>query len=378
MNDRRILHTIIACQEVVSKSQTNSDLLQKTCDVLVKIGGLQMAWIGIIKGEIIEPQAQAGKVDGYLKSINLTCDKNDEMGCPAAMAVRTGESYLVEDILRHPTEKSWKPEALRRGYASVLSIPLVKKQQSFGSICLYAGEAGFLAKSNAEYFLTIADNLVNSIDALNMRNERYRAQYELNKTLEKLRWTLGAVIQALENAVEVRDPYTLGHQRRVADLARTIATKMNLSKDRIDGIRIGGILHDIGKIYVPAEILTKPRRLTEVEFNLVKTHPQVGYDILKKIEFPWPIGQIILQHHERIDGSGYPNGLKDKDLLLEAKILGVADVIEAMASHRPYRAALGVDVALEEIKNKRGILYDPEVVDISIGLFKDHGYTFKD
>ncbi len=197
---------------------------------------------------------------------------------------------------------------------------------------------------------------------------------ERKLSIERLRKTLGGAVQAIASLVETRDPYTAGHQRRVADLARAIATEMGLSGDQIDGIRIAGTIHDLGKISVPSEILTIPRKLTALEYSLIKNHPQSGYDILKDIEFPWPIARMIVEHHERINGSGYPNGLRGEDLLIESKILSVADVVEAMATHRPYRPALGIDAALAEITANRGILYDPEVVNACLRLFRDKGY----
>ena len=207
--------------------------------------------------------------------------------------------------------------------------------------------------------------------------ERKRAEKELEYTLEKLRKGLAGTVQAIAMTVETRDPYTAGHQRRVADLARAIATEMGLSKERIDGIRMAGIIHDMGKIPIPAEILSKPGQLTEIEFGIIRTHAKIGYDILKNIDFPWPVAQIVLQHHERIDGSGYPGGLSSENILLEARILGVADVVEAMASHRPYRPALGIDKALDEISQNRGGLYDPRVVDACLKLFAEKGFEFK-
>ena len=197
---------------------------------------------------------------------------------------------------------------------------------------------------------------------------------ERKQNIARLRKTLGGAVQAIASLVETRDPYTAGHQRRVADLARAIATEMGLSGDQIDGIRIAGTIHDLGKISVPSEILTIPRKLTALEYSLIKNHPQSGYDILKDIEFPWPIARMIVEHHERINGSGYPNGLPGEDLLIESKILSVADVVEAMATHRPYRPALGIDAALAEITANRGILYDPEVVDACLRLFHNKGY----
>jgi PAS domain S-box-containing protein len=204
-----------------------------------------------------------------------------------------------------------------------------------------------------------------------------RAEEELRNSLDKLRKITGATIQAMAQTVEVRDPYTAGHQKRVADLARAIANRMGLSSDQVDGIRMAGAIHDIGKISVPAEILSKPGLLTPLEFSLIKTHSQIGYDILKDIEFPWDIATMVLQHHERLDGSGYPQGITGERILVEAKILTVADVVEAMASHRPYRPSLGMDKALQEIAEKKGRFYDPDVVHACIQLFTENKFTFK-
>jgi PAS domain S-box-containing protein/putative nucleotidyltransferase with HDIG domain len=207
--------------------------------------------------------------------------------------------------------------------------------------------------------------------------ERRLAEEELEESYKKLRRALGGIIQATATMVEARDPYTAGHQRRVTDLARAIATEIGLTKDQIEGIRMAGIIHDIGKIIVPAEILSKPSRLSIAEFEIIKTHPQVAHDILKEIDFPWPIAQIVLQHHERMDGFGYPLGIPGPEILMEARVLAVADVVEAMASHRPYRPALGVDKALEEISKGSGKSYDPEVVDACLKLFKEKRYELK-
>ncbi len=206
--------------------------------------------------------------------------------------------------------------------------------------------------------------------------DRKKAQDERDQVLARLRKTLGTMIQAMSVAVEARDPYTSGHQRRVAALARSIAAEMNLSRDQIEGIRMAASIHDMGKISIPAEILSMPRKLSKLEFDLVKTHSQAGHDIIKDIDFPWPIANIILQHHERIDGSGYPHGLRGDNILLEARILAVADVVEAMASYRPYRPALGLDTALEEITRNKNILYDGEVVEACLKIFREKKYEF--
>lgn len=207
--------------------------------------------------------------------------------------------------------------------------------------------------------------------------ERKQTEENLKNTLAKLRQSLGGIIKAMALTVESRDPYTAGHQRRVADLARAIADEMHLSKDQVEGIRIAGVIHDLGKISIPAEILSKPGRISDIEFSLIKTHSQVGFDILQSIEFPWPVAQIVYQHHERMDGSGYPRGLAGENILMEARVLMVADVVEAMSSHRPYRTALGVDKALEEISKNSGLVYDAKVVEACLRLFTEKKFAFK-
>ncbi|PKN35046.1 MAG: hypothetical protein CVU61_05090 [Deltaproteobacteria bacterium HGW-Deltaproteobacteria-19] len=204
--------------------------------------------------------------------------------------------------------------------------------------------------------------------------ERKRLELERQVIIDKLRKGLTATVQAISAVVEAKDPYTAGHQQRVSDLARTIACEMGLPGDQIEGIRVAGIIHDIGKISVPSEILSKPSKLSLVEFRLIQVHPEAGYEILKDVEFPWPVARAVLQHHERMDGSGYPSGLKGGDILLEARILAVADVVESMASHRPYRPTLGIEAALEEIMKNKGILYDPDVVDACLKLFREKEY----
>ena len=201
--------------------------------------------------------------------------------------------------------------------------------------------------------------------------ERKLAEQERRASAEKLEQTLFQTIEAIAATVEARDLYTAGHQRRVAVLATAIAREMGLSEHKIHGLYLAATIHDLGKIRTPAEILSKPGTLNPVEYELIKLHPQTGYDIIKDVQFPWSIAQMVLQHHERLDGSGYPQGLLGGQILLEAKILCVADVVEAMSSHRPYRPGLGVDAALAEITKQRGVFYDPDVVDSCIKLFRE-------
>lgn len=206
---------------------------------------------------------------------------------------------------------------------------------------------------------------------------RKRTEEELRESWTRLQKALAGTVEAMALTIEMRDPYTAGHQRRVGRLSCAIAQDLGLPQSQIEGLRVAGEIHDVGKIYVPAEILSKPGRLNELETSIIWTHAQVGFDILRNIDFPWPIAQIIFQHHERLDGTGYPAGLKDGRIMLEARILAVADVIEAISSHRPYRPSFGLDRALEEVRDHAGQLYDSDVVDACLRLFEERRFAFE-
>ncbi len=229
-------------------------------------------------------------------------------------------------------------------------------------------------KSQIRAELRYASNKILELEALRVHYETEKKRYLY--TLTELNQIFDQTINALAWAVQMRDPYTSAHQFRVAQLACAMARELRLDDDKTKGIYVTAILHDLGKINVPSEILSKPGKLTDVEFSLIKEHPKVGYDILRRIDFPWPVAQSVLQHHERIDGSGYPAGLCCKDILLEAKIIAVADVIESMASHRPYRTAVGLSAALEEIRINAGILYDKTIVEACLQVFAAGSFRF--
>ena len=221
---------------------------------------------------------------------------------------------------------------------------------------------------------------------LEIANRSYRRNLEqmvdertdsLQRSMKKLENAMNGIVRAIAHTVETRDPYTAGHQRRVADLAVALAQTVGFEEEMIEAVRMAAIIHDLGKISVPAEILSKPSRLTVNEFNLIKEHPLVGYNILKDIEFPWEIATMVYQHHEKLDGSGYPLGLSGDEILPESRVLTVADVVEAMASHRPYRPGLGIEIALDEIQKNQGRLYDPEVTAACQALFKEGRFSFE-
>ncbi|MFH1954292.1 MAG: HD domain-containing phosphohydrolase [Pseudomonadota bacterium] len=245
-----------------------------------------------------------------------------------------------------------------------------------------ASAVDFLKMGVYDYVAKPVDNndliftIKRALEKQDLVQEVKHLEEERRQSVERLLKAAQDTVHAIALTVEIRDPYTAGHQRGVVQIACAIAKEMSLSEHQINGIRMAGIIHDIGKISVPAEILSKPGRITENEFGIIKAHPQIAYDILKGIDFPWPVAQIVLQHHERMDGSGYPQGILGEEILTESRILAVADIVEAMASHRPYRPALGIDKALEEISQNRGILYDPEAVDACLKLFHEKGYRF--
>lgn len=243
---------------------------------------------------------------------------------------------------------------------------------------LEIGAYGYIVKpfQRSEIIINVASALRRQRLEVKSRNYREDLERMVADRTAKLEQTLDGVIQVVSLSVETRDLYTAGHQRRVAELACAIAEKMGVAVHQVKGIRMAGMIHDLGKLSVPAEILSKPGRLSEMEFAMIKGHPKVGHDILEGIEFPWPIAETVYQHHERLDGSGYPRGLKGEEIILEARILAVADVVEAMASHRPYRPSLGIEAALEEISRRRGVCYDAAAVDACTKLFREEGFKF--
>ena len=204
----------------------------------------------------------------------------------------------------------------------------------------------------------------------------HQLEKEPHQSYGKLQKFIEGIAYIITEIVEIRDPYLTGHHQRVSKLATAIAQEMKLPQDKIEGVRFASLVHDVGRVNLPTEIVSKPSKLVEVEFNLLKNHPRTGYEILKKVDFPWPIAEIVFQHQEKIDGSGYPRGLKGDEILIEAKILGVANVVEAMSSYKSYRPALSIDESLTEISKYENILFDPEVVDACLRLFKEKGFKF--
>ncbi|HEX3044310.1 MAG TPA: HD domain-containing phosphohydrolase [Bacillota bacterium] len=296
--------------------------------------------------------------------LSLYEDQNTEWSRLILAYDRNGRIELDPEGIRFPSRQLvpdgfWPQDKCR----AIVVEPLYFHEKQFGFILFEVGPLEGLI------YEVLRGELSSTLYRVFLFQERQQAENELTQSLKKIKRAMESAIQSMARTVEMRDPYTAGHQRRVSQLACAIATEMGLPADQIEGIKLAAIIHDVGKIAIPAEILSKPTKLNEIELAMIKTHPQIGYDILKTIEFPWPIAQIVLQHHRRIDGSGYPTDYDATDILLEAKIIGVADVVDAMTSLRPYRAGLGIDKALQEISFNRGLLYDPLIVDICLNLF---------
>jgi len=296
--------------------------------------------------------------------------------------IRKLRGYTVQEAMTQTLNQMLTPDSFQRlsklfaeqlalessGTADPARTVLIELEENCkdGSTIWVEVAASFLRDNNFKPngILTLTRNIT----------DRKQAEERLKETLDRLRKAFGTTIQVMVSAVEMRDPYTSGHQKKSADIARAIAMEMGLPQDKVDGIRMAGIIHDIGKLSIPTEILSKPTKLTEIEFSLIKEHARSGYEMLKDVESPWPLAEIVYQHHERMNGSGYPRNLKGDEIFMESRILAVADVVEAMASHRPYRPTLGIEAALEEIEKNRGILYDATVADACLKLFREKGY----
>ena len=342
------------------------DILEKAIDLILTLPWLVLESAGcihLVEGEsdVLVMKAQKG----LEASIRDMCGRLPFGTCLCGAAAATQEVQFagrVDDRHKRPVQ-----EIASHGH---YCVPILYAGRSLGVINVRLPKGHQRDRQDEDALVSIADTLAGII-------VRKRAEKERSDSYRKLRVALQATIQAMALTVEVRDPCTSGHQRRVAALARAIAGEMGMETDSVEGIHVAGLIHDLGKISVPAEILSKPTKLTEIEFGLIKIHPQAGYDILKEIEFQGPVAQIIHQHHERLDGSGYPAALKGAEICREARVLAVADVMEAIVSHRPYRPAKSIDTALGEISEKRGVLYDPQVVDACVRLFREKGFRFE-
>ena len=369
----RMYRTISQCNQALVHSGDELKLAHEMCRVLVEDGGYSAAWVGYAEtsaGKHIRPIAAAGIEPGEIEAMNLTWGDNERGHGPTGSTVRSGEMRVSRDVLNDPLWAPWRELALQRGYVAAAAIPLKVNDRVLGALDIYGADADAFAPDMIDLLTELAGDLAFGIGNLRVRAERMGI-------LENLELSLDHAVTAIAATVEMRDPYTAGHQRRVARLAVAIAREMGLPDDQVQGLRMAGVVHDIGKIHVPAEILSSPAKLSNAEFEIIKTHPLAGYEILKVIDFPWPVAEIVYQHHEKLDGSGYPRGLKGEEILLEARILTVADVVEAMTSHRPYRPGFGVFPALQEISRNKGKFYDAAAVEACLRIFMEQNFAWE-
>ena len=353
------------------------ELFRMCCEAIASSEAYPLAWIGVAREDpecSVEIVGAAGEAIGYLEGFEVSWSETQLGKGPAGNAIRTGTTQVVTDLAVNTTFRPWLERARANGLASTAAVPIRVNGKIFGTLMVYSRELAAFGGDEVTLLEELAGDIGYGISTRRTHSAYEASLLDRAQQALKLRANLEGAIAALAATVEHRDPYTAGHQHRVAELAVAIGRELGLEEDRLEGLRVAGSVHDIGKIYVPAEILARPGRLSANQLELVKDHARVGYDIIKGIDFPWPIAQTIYQHHERLDGSGYPQGIKGDEILLEARILAVADVTEAMSSHRPYRPGLGLEHALDEIEKGSGKLYDPQVVGACLRVFREKGY----
>ncbi len=303
-------------------------------------------------------------LDTAWKTVREESKKTGEIEAVYKLAVNSGAALWLKD------QASIEPYGSDGIFLSLGCLTVVSKEME-------AEDELQRHRDNLESTVLDRTSELTRLNGLLMREvlDRKQAENKLQKSFDQLERNLDEMINVMSQTVEVRDPYTAGHQRRATEIAVAVAREIGLPEDRVKGLQMAGRIHDIGKISIPAEILCKPGRLDDAEMQLIRRHPSIGYDILKHVDFPWPVALIVEQHHEKMDGSGYPRGLRGEEILIEARILSVADVVESISSHRPYRPSLGIQEALLEIAEHRSILYDPRVVDACLRLFQDKGFN---
>jgi PAS domain S-box-containing protein len=368
----RTLRNLVAADTAVVHATTEQTLLDDMCRVCVEVGGYRLVCIGFVEhdeAKTVRPVAWAGEHAEYIQKANLTWADTERGRGPTGAAIRTARTQINQNIEINPAMAPWRADLVGYGFKSSVALPLKSGSEVFGAVTLFAGEPDAFGLEEVDLLEELAGDLAYGIQARRDRAGRETALAALDGALK-------STVQAVAGALEMHDTYTAGHERHVADLSVAIARELGLTESLIEGLFLAGLIHDVGKINIPSEFLSKPGKLTPLEYQLIQTHVQAGYDIIKTISFPWPIAQSMLQHHERLDGSGYPNHLKGEAISIEGRILGVADVVDAMQSHRPYRPALGLDAALAEIEQGKGRLYDPAVVDACTVLFRQKGFKF--
>jgi putative nucleotidyltransferase with HDIG domain len=359
----------------MSEKQGVEAFLKAICEAITRKSAYVLAWVGIAEGGEDKPvriTAAAGTAKDYLDGLNLSWSEDRPHGNgPVGLCIRSGRIRQIEDSEENPSFEPFRDRARRSGIGSNASIPFSIARGRSGVLAVYAAHPHAFESEAIEVFQHLAEEIGHGIRSIEQEKCLLDEQMQTARMRIQLNEALSAMVSPIIAAMEMRDPYTSGHQSRVADIAVAIGKEMGWSEERLVGLRVAALVHDIGKISIPVEILTKPGQLNPGERLMINAHSETGHTILRGIPFAWPIAEIVRQHHEKLDGSGYPFGLKGDAILPEAKVLTVADIVEAMASDRPYRRAMDLNLVLEEIERQSGRLLDAEAVRICAILFRE-------
>ena len=368
----RMREAVMSCHVEILRHRDEAKLLQRICETLVEKRAYDLVWIAFPmfnQERSVAAGARAGRHAAYVDEIQVHWSDDNLGRGPTGTALRTGEVQIVGDVSQATAYNPWRNVAEKYGFQTSVSVPIRVDGHIIAALNVYSCSEKRFDDAEIELLKEFASHLGLAIWMKRIEAER-------DSMNDALKSSSLNIITAVSATVEKRDPYTAGHQSRVSELASRIGVQLGWDAARVEGLRLGAMIHDIGKIYVPAEILNRPGRLTPGEFAVIKTHPEVGAEILSGIKFPWPIQDMILQHHERMDGTGYPRGLRGDEILPEARVLAVADVIEAITSHRPYRPGLGLERAKLELVEHKGTFYDPTVVEACLAVLDGEGFTW--
>jgi PAS domain S-box-containing protein len=367
-----------AAQALV-RAQSSQRLLHEICEAITNQSIYALAWVGVAEeteGKPVRIVAAAGQATSYLDDLHISWDEERSTGQgPTGRAIRSGQLQIMQECETGTNFVPWRERARRFGILSSVAIPLVVEGGWRGALMVYANRVRAFEPVAIGVFEHLAREIVHGLKGLRQKEQLEAERIQRLRAQEQLTEAFSAIVTALVTAVEARDPYTAGHQSRVAEIACAIGRELQWDDDRLTALHMAAMVHDIGKISVPSRILVKPGRLSEEEIEVIKMHPDVGYSILKDIPFHWPIAEIMRQHHEKLDGSGYPQGLRAEEILPESKVLAVADIVEAMGSDRPYRPAIALDVVLAEIERQAGLQLDAEAVQACLRLFRERGFV---
>ena len=361
----------------LARANSTELLIQEVCEAIASQGPYVLAWVGQAEEDAfktVKVVGAAGAAAGYIKNIVVSWSETEQTGRgPAGSCIRNNKTSVVVDSEIDSGFIAWRERAREFGIRSAVGCPIPDgiSGMPFGVLLVYSKVPNTFGASEVQLFESLAKEIGFGLRSIERQHKLDDQIHEKELTQERLSTALRSTIEAMSKTMEWRDPYTAGHQKRVANISMAIARELGWTNERIQALYMAAMVHDIGKMAVPSEILTKPSRLTDLEMQMVQGHVEAGYQILKDIPFPWPIAEMVHQHHERLDGSGYPNGLKGDQICEEARVLSVADTIEAMATHRPYRPAKGLAAALDEIRIEAGTKLDAKVVDAAFKLLAD-------